>query len=35
MNDTTAVTRNESASRSDTATRHEAAQRSDATCCRR
>jgi HSP20 family molecular chaperone IbpA len=31
MNDTTAVTRNESASRSDTATRHEAAQRSDTT----
>ena len=30
MNDTTAVTRNESASRSDTAMRHEAAQRSDA-----
>jgi len=29
MNDTTAVTRNESASRSDTAMRHEAAQRSD------
>ena len=31
MNDTTAVTRNESASRSDTAMRHEAARRSDTT----